>query len=183
VDTNSQTETSRVNLKPEAIIYVYIKKYGACLFLMSELVQLCALLVFFKRMCCQDHWTWKLYVHCKVNRSVYPDLPLNDTWEKPLWLQWRRELQSLKTELNEKVVWKLKLWMVILLVFFIIALVITISLIACAGIDSPFCFIDYVTSAICYSVVAKGGDICFMTLHSKQCWVVLTQMWTNPNVE
>jgi len=47
VDTNSQTETSRVNLKPEAIIYVYIKKYGACLFLMSELVQLCALLVFF----------------------------------------------------------------------------------------------------------------------------------------
>ncbi|XP_039516078.1 TPA-induced transmembrane protein isoform X2 [Pimephales promelas] len=49
--------------------------------------------------------------------------------------RWRRELQSLKTELNEKVVWKLKLWMVILLVFFVIALVIAISLIACAVSD------------------------------------------------
>ncbi|CAM4556198.1 unnamed protein product [Leuciscus chuanchicus] len=50
-------------------------------------------------------------------------------------LRWRRELQSLKTELNEVVVWKLKLWMVILLVFLVIALVIGISLIVCAVID------------------------------------------------
>ncbi|KAK7172173.1 hypothetical protein R3I93_004471 [Phoxinus phoxinus] len=49
--------------------------------------------------------------------------------------KWRRELLSLKTELNEVVVWNLKLWMVILLVVFTIALVIGISLIVCAVID------------------------------------------------
>lgn len=49
--------------------------------------------------------------------------------------KWRRELQSLKTELNEPVVWKLKLWMVILLVCVVIALVIGISFIVCAVSD------------------------------------------------
>ncbi|XP_048016406.1 TPA-induced transmembrane protein [Megalobrama amblycephala] len=49
--------------------------------------------------------------------------------------KWRRELRSLKTELNEVVVWKLRLWVVILLIFLVIALVIGISVIVCAVID------------------------------------------------
>ncbi|XP_051719884.1 TPA-induced transmembrane protein isoform X1 [Ctenopharyngodon idella] len=49
--------------------------------------------------------------------------------------KWRRELQSLKTELNEVVVWKLKLWVVILLIFLVITLIIGISFILCAVID------------------------------------------------
>ncbi|XP_077063864.1 TPA-induced transmembrane protein isoform X2 [Siphateles boraxobius] len=49
--------------------------------------------------------------------------------------KWRRELQSLKTDLNELVVWKLKLWMVILIVFLAIALVIGISVILCEVSD------------------------------------------------
>lgn len=49
--------------------------------------------------------------------------------------KWRRELQSLKTDLNEVVVWKLRLWMVILLIFSVIALVIGISIIVCLVSD------------------------------------------------
>lgn len=46
--------------------------------------------------------------------------------------KWRRELRRVKRELNEVVVWKLKLWTVILIVFITIALVIGISIIVCA---------------------------------------------------
>ncbi|XP_067307703.1 TPA-induced transmembrane protein [Pseudorasbora parva] len=49
--------------------------------------------------------------------------------------KWRRELQSLKADLNEVVVWKLRLWMVIFLIFFVITLVIGISIIVCLVSD------------------------------------------------
>lgn len=46
--------------------------------------------------------------------------------------KWRRELCRVKRELNEVVVWKLKLWTLILIIFIAIALVIGISIIVCA---------------------------------------------------
>ncbi|XP_026138579.1 TPA-induced transmembrane protein [Carassius auratus] len=47
----------------------------------------------------------------------------------------QRELRRVKKELNEVVVWKLKLWTLILIVFTAIALVIGISIIVCAVVD------------------------------------------------
>ncbi|XP_056330337.1 uncharacterized protein LOC130242287 isoform X2 [Danio aesculapii] len=47
----------------------------------------------------------------------------------------RRELQSLKEDLNEVVVWKLRVWMVILLVVTAIIMVIAISIVVCAVED------------------------------------------------
>ncbi|KAL1260434.1 hypothetical protein QQF64_008261 [Cirrhinus molitorella] len=46
--------------------------------------------------------------------------------------KWQRELRRVKRELNEVVVWKLKLWTVLLIIFIAIALVIGISLTVCA---------------------------------------------------
>lgn len=42
-------------------------------------------------------------------------------------------LQRVKQELNEVVVWKLKVWMVILIILFLIALILTVTLIVCAA--------------------------------------------------
>ncbi|XP_052473189.1 TPA-induced transmembrane protein [Carassius gibelio] len=46
--------------------------------------------------------------------------------------KWSRELRRVKRELNEVVVWKFKLWTVLLFIFITIALVIGISIIVCA---------------------------------------------------
>ncbi|XP_016101705.1 TPA-induced transmembrane protein [Sinocyclocheilus grahami] len=46
--------------------------------------------------------------------------------------KWQRELRRVKRELNEVVVWKLKLWTLLLLIFIAIALIIGISIIVCA---------------------------------------------------
>ncbi|XP_073674231.1 TPA-induced transmembrane protein [Garra rufa] len=46
--------------------------------------------------------------------------------------KWQRELRRVKRELNEEVVWKLKLWTVLLIIFIAIALIIGISIIVCA---------------------------------------------------
>ncbi|XP_051535611.1 TPA-induced transmembrane protein isoform X1 [Myxocyprinus asiaticus] len=43
----------------------------------------------------------------------------------------QRELQRIKRELSEVVVWNLKLWMVVLIIFLVIVLIIGISLIVC----------------------------------------------------
>ncbi|KAI7800886.1 TPA-induced transmembrane protein isoform X2 [Triplophysa rosa] len=45
----------------------------------------------------------------------------------------KTELQRVKRELNEVVVWKLKVWMVILIVLFLIALIVAVTLIVCAA--------------------------------------------------
>nr|XP_055051925.1 TPA-induced transmembrane protein isoform X1 [Misgurnus anguillicaudatus] len=47
--------------------------------------------------------------------------------------RWRDELQRVKRELNEVAVWKLKKWMVILIVLLLIALIIAVSFIVCAA--------------------------------------------------
>lgn len=47
--------------------------------------------------------------------------------------RWRDELQRVKRELNEVAVWKLKVWMVILIVLLLIALIIAVSFIVCAA--------------------------------------------------
>ncbi|XP_050984597.1 TPA-induced transmembrane protein [Labeo rohita] len=52
-----------------------------------------------------------------------------DSLSQPKWL---RELRRVKRELNEVVVWKLKLWTLILIILLVIALVIGISIIVCA---------------------------------------------------
>ncbi|XP_056612868.1 TPA-induced transmembrane protein [Triplophysa dalaica] len=43
------------------------------------------------------------------------------------------ELQRVKRELNEVVVWKLKVWMLILIILFLITLIVSVSLIVCAA--------------------------------------------------
>lgn len=48
-------------------------------------------------------------------------------------LQDETELQRVKRELNEVVVWKLKVWMVILIIVLLIALIVAVTLLVCAG--------------------------------------------------
>ncbi|XP_018924857.2 uncharacterized protein LOC109051828 isoform X2 [Cyprinus carpio] len=54
--------------------------------------------------------------------------------DSPTQPKCQRELRRVKRELNEVVVWKLKLWTLLLIIFLAIALVIGISIIVCSAV-------------------------------------------------